>query len=280
MNQKLTIITINYNNLEGLRRTVESVINQTWQEFEYIIIDGGSTDGSATYIESQSEHFDYWVSEPDKGIYNAMNKGVAKATGEYLLFLNSGDHLYSNSVIEKNVHQIEKYDLIYFNWQVIGDKFSNIVAFPEKLRFSFMFFGYLPHPSTFIKKELFDTVGLYDENLKIVSDWKFMMLALFIHRCSYKQINETVSTFYLGGISSITDFSNERNLVLNEYFSEYVLDYSLFLDSDNKRKILETNRFRMLSEIEKSYLGRKIVSVFFRIYIILFSKKKIKDILN
>jgi len=277
---KLSIITINYNNLQGLQRTVESVVNQTWQELEYIVIDGGSTDGSAAYIESQRDNIDYWVSEPDKGIYNAMNKGIAKATGEYLLFLNSGDHLYSNSVIEKNVHQIEKYDLIYFNWQVIGDKFTNIVAFPKKLRFSFMFFGYLPHPSTFIKKELFDTVGLYDENLKIVSDWKFMMLALFIHKCSYKQINETVSTFYLGGISSITDFSNERNLVLNEYFSEYVLDYSLFLDSDNKRKILETNRFRMLSEIEKSYLGRKIVSVFFRIYIILFSKKKIKDILN
>jgi glycosyltransferase involved in cell wall biosynthesis len=91
---KLSIITINYNNLEGLQRTVESVVNQTWQEFEYIVIDGGSTDGSADFIESQSETIDYWVSEPDKGIYNAMNKGIAKASGEYLLFLNSGDHLF------------------------------------------------------------------------------------------------------------------------------------------------------------------------------------------
>ena len=112
---KLTIITINYNNLEGLKRTVESVLNQTWQEFEYIVIDGGSNDGSAEYIESQSEHIDYWVSEPDKGIYNAMNKGIAKARGEYLLFLNSGDHLYSAKVLEENYGKIADFDLIYFN---------------------------------------------------------------------------------------------------------------------------------------------------------------------
>lgn len=86
MNKRLSIITINYNNLEGLKKTVESVVNQTWQEFEYIVIDGGSTDGSATYLESQNDKITYWVSEPDKGIYSAMNKGIAKATGEYLLF--------------------------------------------------------------------------------------------------------------------------------------------------------------------------------------------------
>jgi glycosyltransferase involved in cell wall biosynthesis len=83
---KLSIITINYNNLEGLKRTVESVVNQTWQEFEYIVIDGGSTDGSTEYIECQSKHFDYWVSEPDTGIYNAMNKVIAVPKGEWLYF--------------------------------------------------------------------------------------------------------------------------------------------------------------------------------------------------
>src|SRR5688572_27521016 len=99
---KISIITINYNNLDGLKRTVDSVVNQTWQEFEYIVIDGGSTDGSGAYIESKSKHFHYWVSEPDKGIYNAMNKGIVKATGEYLLFLNSGDHFFNDTVLEKN----------------------------------------------------------------------------------------------------------------------------------------------------------------------------------
>ena len=116
---KLTIITINYNNLEGLKRTVESVINQTWQEFEYIIIDGGSSDGSAEYIESQSGNIDYWVSEPDKGIYNAMNKGIVIATGEYLLFLNSGDHLLNNEGLQKAIIEVCNYDLVFFDIQIV-----------------------------------------------------------------------------------------------------------------------------------------------------------------
>ena len=113
---KISIITINYNNLEGLKRTMESVVNQTWREFEYIVIDGGSTDRSAAYIASQSENIDYWVSEPDNGIYNAMNKGIAKATGEYLLFLNSGDSFYDANVLQ-NVSNFFNNDLsiIYGN---------------------------------------------------------------------------------------------------------------------------------------------------------------------
>ena len=116
---KLSIITINYNNLEGLKRTVESVVNQTWHEFEYIIIDGASNDGSAAYIESQSHHFDYWESEKDSGIYNAMNKGIKVATGEYLLFLNSGDHLFNDSVLEQNHQYLKIYDLVYFDLQIV-----------------------------------------------------------------------------------------------------------------------------------------------------------------
>ena len=98
---KFSIITINYNNCEGLRRTIESVVNQTCHDFEYIIIDGGSTDGSVDVIKQYADQIDYWVSEPDKGIYNAMNKGVAVAKGEYCLFLNSGDSLHNNSALAK-----------------------------------------------------------------------------------------------------------------------------------------------------------------------------------
>ena len=94
---KLSIITINYNNFEGLKRTVESVVNQNWQEFEYLVIDGGSADSSAAYIESQSEHIDYRVTEPDSGIYNAMNKGINKASGEIMAWINSDDLYHYNS---------------------------------------------------------------------------------------------------------------------------------------------------------------------------------------
>jgi glycosyltransferase involved in cell wall biosynthesis len=282
--QKLSIITINYNNLEGLKRTVESVVNQTWREFEYIVIDGGSTDGSAEYIESQSDEINYWVSEPDKGIYNAMNKGILKSTGEYLLFLNSGDHLFNNEVLSKCNLNLNFYDLITFNIQIVGDKYSRIINYPEKLRFSYLFINVVCHQSTFIKKELFKFVGLYDESLKISSDWKFMILALFKYHFSYCKVNETLATYYLDGISSDLVnremLNNERKQVLEEYFEAYLLDYELFAIANSNSNLLKTNRFRMLQEMEKTTLGRKIGSLFLRLYIVLFSKKKLKEVLG
>jgi glycosyltransferase involved in cell wall biosynthesis len=231
---KLSIITINYNNLDGLKRTVESVVNQTWREFEYIVIDGGSTDGSSEYIKSHSDKIDYWISEPDTGIYNAMNKGIAKATGEYLLFLNSGDHLFSLTVLQENHGRIVDYDLIYFNIQNIGAHFSKIISYPDILRFSDLFFDILSHQATFFRKDLFDKVGLYDEKLKIVSDWKFMIVALFKHHCSYLKVGETLSTFYLDGISSVMEnremVYKERDHVLNSDFKGYVEDINQLLE--------------------------------------------------
>lgn len=277
MNPKLSIITINYNNLEGLKRTVESVINQTWQEFEYIIIDGGSKDGSAAYIESQTNHFDYWVSEPDKGIYNAMNKGIAKATGEYLLFLNSGDHLYNDTVLENNYSCIKDYDLIYFDIQMIKEKSIKIYSYPSNLKFSYMYSGSLPHPSTFIKANLFKKFGLYDENYKIVSDWKFFMMVLFKYNCSYSKITQTLSVFYLDGISSISDYSKERENVLKKEFNGFIEDYRELLEIS---PLFKTNRYKMLNEIEKTKFGKKIISFVFRVFIIVFSKNKLKDVLK
>jgi glycosyltransferase involved in cell wall biosynthesis len=228
MMPKLSIITINYNNLEGLKRTVASVVNQTWQEFEYIVIDGGSTDGSLELIESQSKHIAYWVSEQDKGIYNAMNKGIVKATGEYLLFLNSGDHLISDSVLEENHSFIKEKDLIYFSIEFTKSLKSQIISYPEKLCFSFFYLDTLCHQSTFIKRVLFDELGLYDENLRFVSDYKFFILALFKYNCSYLKVDATLTTYYLDGLSS--NIANqgllfeERQKVLHTYFKGSVED--------------------------------------------------------
>ena len=275
---KLSIITINYNNLEGLKKTIESVSSQTCKEFEYLIIDGGSTDGSVAYIESKSDAIDYWISEPDKGIYNAMNKGIELATGEYILFINSGDHLFSDKAVKSAEKYLQSYDVIYFNLQIISeDNRFKIHSLPDKLKFSDFFIDSWPHPSTFTKRELFDKVGLYDENLKIFSDWKFMILALFKYQCSYLKVDEILSTFYLGGISSQTDLFGERNQVLKEFFNGYVLDYEeLYFN----RKIVNENRFKMLQEIERTVAGKKLVSLLFRVYIIIFSKRKLKDILD
>ena len=115
---KLSIITINYNNACDLKQTIQSVIEQTWGDFEYLIIDGGSTDSSLEIIKQYQNQIDYWVSEPDKGVFHAMNKGIEQSSGEYLLMLNSGDCLANNKVLEK------VFDLNFYTEDILaGDVF-------------------------------------------------------------------------------------------------------------------------------------------------------------
>lgn len=274
---KISIITVNYNDAKGLERTIASVINQTSLEFEYIVIDGGSTDSSLEVIKKYQNKINYFVSEKDSGIYNAMNKGIKVAKGEYLFFLNSGDHFFNQDVIKKISYFLQQRDLIYFNIEIKDTNRSKIVSYPDVLRFSDFYLGGICHQSVFIRKTLFETVGLYDEELKIVSDWKFFILALFKHNCSYKKVNETLSTYYLGGISSQINNFDERNGTIREHFDGFVEDYDEFMIN---RNLIDTNRFRMLQEIEKSIIGTKLVSVAFRIYIALFSKTKLKNLLK
>ncbi len=230
MKPRLSIITVNYNNLEGLKRTVDSVKQQTFQDFEYIVIDGNSTDGSVDYLKQNTNRFDFWVSEPDSGVYEAMNKGIKHASGDYLLFLNSGDHFYNNKVLEKNKEHIKDFDLVYFDLQVVeGDK-TFIKTYPDALSFSYFVEDTLPHPATFINKEAFLRTNLYKEDFKIVSDWKFFIDAICKYNLSYKHIAKPLSTFYIGGLSS-----NPKNQVVKFNEKEAVLktDYAIFTQDVN-----------------------------------------------
>ena len=234
INKKLSIITINFNNLIGLKKTMESVLHQSWKDFEYIVIDGGSTDGSTAYIQSKSEHINYWVSEPDNGIYNAMNKGILKATGDYLLFLNSGDYLISDKVIENNFELIKIQDIIYFDLMIIDDNVELLKKYPDQLSFSYFIKDTLPHPATFIKASLFSKLGMYDESLKIVSDWKFFVESICKFNCSYRRINETLSTFCCDGLSS--DPQN-KDLIFEEEQKVLKSSFQAFLN--DKDELLE-----------------------------------------
>lgn len=228
MKPKISIITVNYNNLEGLQQTIESVSSQTWQAFEHIIIDGGSTDGSVAYIESKASLFTYWVSEPDKGVYHAMNKGITKASGQYLLFLNSGDHFYNEKVLAQNHQEIKDAAIIYFNLQVVEGHKIFIKEYPEVLSFSYFVKDTLPHPATFIAKKAFEKTNLYKEDFKILSDWKFFIDSICKYNATYKKINTTLSTFYIGGMSSNPSNSvlkeNEKQQVLQEDYPAYLQD--------------------------------------------------------
>lgn len=231
---KISIVTINYNNGVGLNRTIESVVSQTYPFIEFIVIDGNSIDGSKEVIEKYKDRISYWVSEPDSGIYNAMNKGGMKATGDYLLFLNSGDSLYNTDVIEYMVHRFNDEDL------VMGYVFSELskkICYDD-VRFPLTFLDFyksnpIPHPSCFIKRDLYQGL-LYDESLRIVSDWKFFLQAVIFKNCNYKMIPYVVTSFEDGGLSSNNVLcKEERNKVLSELFPERVLlDYFKFTNGE------------------------------------------------
>tara|TARA_R110002096_G_C14612978_1_gene723576 strand:+ start:294 stop:1103 length:810 start_codon:yes stop_codon:yes gene_type:complete len=234
----ISIITINFNNLDGLKKTMSSVFNQSWKEFEYIVIDGGSTDGSAAYIENHKDKIDYWVSEPDKGVYNAMNKAIKVAKGDYLLFLNSGDHFYENLVLERNYKFINNYDLIYFNIKVVTSEAEHINNPPDYLVFSYFINDTLPHQTTFIRASLFEKVGYYDESLKIVSDWKFFVESICKFNASYLKVENVLATHYLDGLSASPEnwpvILEERNNVLESGFKVFMDDNRQLLEYRNK----------------------------------------------
>lgn len=229
---KYSIITINYNNAEGLRRTIRSVVGQTFGDFEYVIIDGGSTDGSVDVIKEYEGEITYWVSEKDDGIYNAMNKGVKAAHGEYLIFMNSGDVFHSNSVLEDVASTKRAEDIIV--GKVLTPDGNKFLYQPKQPTMYFFYSSTIPHQGAFIKKWLLEKHP-YDETLKITSDWKFFVEAVIFEHCSIEFVDIIVSTFDTGGISTTNSERTwaEKLSVMRTMFPERVLqDFSTMKNSE------------------------------------------------
>ena len=214
---KLSIITINLNNVEGLRRTVDSVVGQIYRDFEWIVVDGGSADGSRELIEEYSDRITWWVSEPDSGIYNAMNKGILASHGEYLLFLNSGDHLYNENVLSQVVPRLLDKDFY------VGEELQGDVYFSPNIKSRIFIFaklstGSLPHQSTFINRRVFAKYGLYREDMHCVSDWALFYKALIVGNATSEWLNFIISVFDSHGISrtAISLAESERESVFAE----------------------------------------------------------------
>ena len=215
---RLSIITINLNNKEGLQKTIDSIISQTYKDYEWIIIDGGSTDGSKELIEKYDKYVTYWISEPDKGIYNAMNKGIKIAKGEYLNFMNSGDTFYDSSVLD-SVYKLTKNtnsDIYYGNSLYIYETKERIFYRPQDITLLYLYKDTILHQSSFIKRELFNASG-YDETLKIVSDWK-MWLIWMLQDKKFYYLDLIISRFDAYGISTTNTIlvSQEREKVIKD----------------------------------------------------------------
>ena len=272
---KLTIITINYNNASGLERTLSSIREQELEHVEYVIIDGGSKDNSVSLIEANRDIIDFWVSEPDKGVYDAMNKGIEKANGEYILFLNSGDHFYNNSSLQEHLVHMADEDIICFNINTIHGEVTKIKEHPKQMTFDYLFNDTLAHQSTLIKRTLFKKVGHYDTSLKIVADWKFFVDAIVKHGASYKSVPSILTTYYLDGMSATAKGTNIRK---SERRNVLKMEYPFLNDDYKELQLLKSNRFKILKVLEKSALGRKLNSLWLRVLLFLMKGKSVNNI--
>lgn len=261
---KLSIITINRNNAAGLEATMQSVLNQTCCEFQYVIIDGASSDSSIELIRSYADKFGSrlkWISEPDKGIYNAMNKGIRMASGEYVQFLNSGDRLASNGVTEKMYKALENNgypSILYGNmlkdmpYGILRDRcFAG-----QDITFLGFYNGTLNHSPAYIRKTLFDKYGFYDESLKIVSDWKWFMQAIVYGNEKPIYVDLDVVRFDMTGISESNKAlaEEERKKVLSEIVpASFLADYDQWAFSIGQLKRLKRHpwAYKMVWYIER-----------------------------
>lgn len=223
---KISVITVNRNNREGLRKTLESVAAQTVRPFECIVIDGASTDGGAALLTEFAPVISWSVSEPDKGIYNAMNKGISHATGDWCLFMNSGDCFASDTVLASLEQLGPTADIIAGGTLVLTDPPHQKTA-PEQVSLRFLFNESLCHQSVLIRTALLRKYP-YDEDLKIVSDRKFFLQSLVFDNASYQAVPVEIAAYDVSGYSSQNRFASEQEWqgVLEKMIPERILtDY-------------------------------------------------------
>ena len=259
--KKLSIITVNLNNKDGLQKTIDSVVSQTFKDFEWIVIDGGSTDGSKELIEQYADHFSYWVSEPDKGIYNAMNKGIKVAKGEYLQFLNSGDWLCDETALERCFSHGFTADIAYGDLYFCDGESKKRCNYPNKLTLKFFYDLSLGHCASFIRRDVLEE-DMYDEKLRIVSDWEFFLKQAMENK-TFEFINEYVACFDRSGISStnLQLVKQERDIIISRLIPQMIIeDFRLM---DEMRALLTKYHVRKVLEYgSKGKTYHKLITVF------------------
>lgn len=202
-----SVVTINRNNASGLERTIKSVISQPKDLYEYIIIDGASNDGSIQIAEKYASYIDVFISEPDSGVYNAMNKSLKFLKGDYVIFMNSGDEFASDKILRQVVDMNLKEDFIFGGF--IRTRNGNVVSksMPESdiSLYSLLYTIVICHQSTFTKVSLFKDSGGYDETIKLSADWAFLFDSLVLKNKSYSVIQLYVCRYDITGMSADVD---------------------------------------------------------------------------
>ena len=259
---KISIITVVFNDKEGFELTANSIISQTKiKDIEWIVIDAGSTDGTVNSIKKFGSNISFWISESDKGIYDGMNKGIAKATAEYTLFLNAGDTFCDERTIEvvTTHNDFGRYD--YLSGHTIytkkGETIGTSIA-PETITGAYLFKQSLGHQSTFIRTERLKRAGGYDTSYRIVADAKFFFEDIILKNRSYKLIDEYISCYDVTGISSTR---HQENYNERQHFLIEILSPRIF--NDYKRLVFgETKLERIICKLNNKSFLYKLLTIF------------------
>jgi len=223
----ISLITIVFNGQKHIEKTIQAVIKQGYQPLEYIIIDGGSTDGTLDIIKKYEKHIAYWRSEPDKGINDAFNKGLKQATGELIGFTNADDWLEDNA-LETIANNYQEGQIVYGNvrfWKN-GKEINVSKSDHTRLREGMT----MAHPGVFVPKKLYDKYGSFNTELKIGMDYE-ILVRFFVNKVEFIKIDTVVANMNLGGISHTRwVLAIQEDLkVKNTYFKNKVLNYGYFL---------------------------------------------------
>jgi glycosyltransferase involved in cell wall biosynthesis len=222
----VSIITIVYNGVNHIEKTIESVLGQTYKHIEYIIIDGGSTDGTIEVIKKFEPRLAYWVSEPDKGISDAFNKGIKKAKGQIIGIINADDW-YEETAVELAVKNMEGFDIVYGDLQFLKNgKRDFILQGNHKDLTRVMTVN---HPTAFVRKEIYETYGLFDEKYRCAMDYD-LMLRFKINNCRFKHIPAVLTNMRWNGMSDknwLTGCKETLN-IKNKYLPDQKVANTLF----------------------------------------------------
>ena len=257
---KISIITATYNSADTLRDTLESVLHQDYPDFEHIIIDGGSTDGTLDILRDYETKYQgrlKWQSEHDTGIYDGMNKGIALASGDIVGILNSDDFYTDSDVLSTIIQEIKDHDAIYGNVHYVK---------PENLKKSVRFYsskgfrrwkmkmGFMPaHPSFYCRREIYSKYGLYDLDFKVAADFDQLFRLIYLNNINTHYIDKDFVTMRTGGIST-SGLSSHRKILqdhLNVYKKHHINSNILFESVRYVVKSLELIKFRFLSLLHR-----------------------------
>ncbi|OYU85256.1 MAG: glycosyl transferase [Flavobacterium sp. BFFFF2] len=273
MPKKISIITVCYNNREGLEKTFKSVLGQSYRDFDFLVIDGNSQDGSKEVMEQYRDKIDFALSEKDTGVFNAMNKGIKAATGDFVLFMNSGDIFADEHVLANVVDDLtNEFDIYYGNnYKVKSNGSKRLKTYPPALTFSFFYTTCINHQSTFIRRQLFHDYFMYNEQWKIVSDWEFFVYTICAKNVPYKYLNKTIAEYDFNGMSSDPKnqalIRKERLEVIHTHFPAFEKDYQ-------EVARLNAKRTRQLFHIENFPIAWKIMKAVLTVFIFVLPKKK------